>query len=416
MNTTQLIRPLPFYGSALNQNPYATYRRLLHEGEIHYVKFPSGVCGWLVTGYDAAIKTLSHPLIGKSHQLGNQRWRALASIMPEPQHTTLQSHLLHQDPPKHTALRALILDAFAPARIELLREQITHIAHRLSDSICTAGQCDLIADFAAQLPLLVLSQTIGLAEPHRAQFKPLWCKAVQPVGPNDPGRQAYINLLQELQTYIDMIIAESRLGDTSRLIVRLIAAHDEEKISYNELTSVIFQLLVAGQEPMTNQIGNAMLALIQNPDQLSHLQRYPSKIEAALTELLRFDGAFALSTWRFFTQATPWLGAVVPAGDSVIVALNAANHDSKQFRCPHQLDFDRAPNKPLSFGYDHHYCPAAALARVELEISIQVILTRLPNIRLGCAPDELRWINAVLARGLVSLPVRYTATTNKATT
>lgn len=401
-------KPLSFYDPAFYQNPYASFQRLMEKGEIHYVKFPSGVCGWLVTGYDAAMKTLTHPNIGKNHKLGNAHWRSLASIMPEPQHTTLQSHLLHQDPPRHTALRALIMEAFSASRIDRFRERIALIAQRLLEPLQRVGECDLIADFASQLPLLVLSEVIGLSDKHRIQFKPVWCKVVQPVGPNDVGRAAYIGLLTELQSYIDTVIVESRGGDSDRLIVQLIAAYDGKKISRDELTSVLFQLLVAGQEPMTNQIGNAMLALLQHPEQLKQIREDSTRIDRAMTELLRYDGAFALSTWRFFTETTQWLGATVFAGDSVIVGLNAANHDSAQFGCPHKLDFAREPNKPLSFGYDHHYCPASALARLELEVSIQAILEYLPNIQLACTDRELRWINAVLARGLLALPVRYT--------
>ncbi len=176
---------------------------------------------------------------------------------------------------------------------------------------------------------------------------------------------------------------------------------------------MLFQLLVAGQEPMTNQIGNALLALLHHPEQLKQLQAKQLQkdsvyIDRAITELLRYDGAFAFSTWRFFPESTQWLGATVPAGDSVIVGLNAANHDSAQFSCPHQLNLTRKRNKPLSFGYGHHYCPATRLARLELEVSLQAILECLPNIQLACSSRDLRWINAVLARGLLALPVKYT--------
>ncbi|MEZ9422069.1 cytochrome P450 [Vibrio lentus] len=401
-------KPISLYNPAFHQNPYDSFQRLQEDGEIHYVKFPSGVCGWLVTGYDAAIKTLKHPKIGKNHKLGNAHWRSLAAIMPEPQHTQLQSHLLHQDPPRHTALRDLVMEAFSASRIERFRERVTLIAQRLLKPLQNAGECDLISDFASKLPLLVLSEVIGLSDKHRALFKPVWCKVVQPVGPNDKGRAEYIALLAELQSFIDSIIDESRGGDTERLIVRLVAAYDEKKISRDELTSMLFQLLVAGQEPVTNQIGNAILALLQHPEQLTQLREGSTRIDRAITELLRYDGAFEISTWRFFPETTEWLGETIPAGDPVIVGLNAANRDSAQFGCPHQLDFTRERNKPLSFGYDHHHCPASSLARLELEVSIQAILAYLPNIQLACSEKELCWVNAVLARGLLTLPVKYT--------
>lgn len=407
------IKPMPLYNSAFYQNPYESFQQLMQKGEIHRIKFSSGVCGWLVTGYDAAIKTLKHPKIRKNHKLGSAHWHTLASIMPEPQHTHLQSHLLHQDPPRHTALRAFILETFSATRIERFRERVSLIAERLLKPLQNVGECDLIADFAAKLPLRVLSEVIGLSDKHCSEFKPVWCKVVQPVGPNDGRRAAYIELLTELQSYIDTVIDESRGDDSDRLIVQLIKAYDGKKISRDELTSMLFQLLVAGQEPMTNQIGNALLALLHHPEQLKQLQAKQLQkdsvyIDRAITELLRYDGAFAFSTWRFFSESTQWLGATVPAGDSVIVGLNAANHDSAQFSCPHQLNLTRKRNKPLSFGYGHHYCPATRLARLELEVSLQSILECLPNIQLACSSRDLRWINAVLARGLLALPVKYT--------
>ena len=406
MKNTQ---PISYYSPAFYQNPYERFQQFIEKGEIHRVKFPSGVYGWLVTGYDAAIKTLKHPHIRKSHKIGNAQWSKLASVMPEPQHTRLQQHLLHQDPPRHTEMRSLIMEAFSPSRTEKFREKIEKIVYQLIEPLIGSGECDLIADFALPMPLLVLSEVIGLSEKHREQFKPEWCKAVQPLSPNHPGRAGYLNLLDELQSYIEDIIIESRGGDSDRLIVQLISARDNNKLSHDELTSILFQLLVAGQEPVTNQIGNAILALLEHPEQLEALKQDATNMDDGLTELLRYDGSFAFTTWRFFNQKTEWLGQTIPAGETIIVALNAANHDPAKFSCPHQLNFNRKRNKSLSFGYGNHFCPAMPLARLELEISIRAILQYLPNIQLACDIKELDWINAVLTRGLHALPVIYTS-------
>ena len=158
------IQSIPLFDDSFKQNPHAIYRRLVERSPIHYVLFPSGVYGWLVTGYDAAIQTLTHPDIGKNHALGNSRWRALASIMPEPQHSQLQAHLLHQDPPRHTVMRSLITPTFAASRIEGFRERITNHVNHLLDTICNIGHADLIKEFAAKLSWLVLTDVVGLPE------------------------------------------------------------------------------------------------------------------------------------------------------------------------------------------------------------------------------------------------------------
>ena len=408
MPTTKPKKPFPFYGAAFKRNPYPAYQQLMSEGQVHPVQFPSGVCGWLVTGYDAAIQVLSDPHIGKNHSLGNAKWRALASIMPEPQHTQLQVHLLHQDPPRHTLMRRLVSSAFSTSRIKGYRVRIECIVNDLIDSIHLLGQADLASSIAAQLPLRVLSEVIGLSDDHRQQFQPQWCKAVQPVGPNDPGRAAYIQLLVELHLYIGKVITESRHGDVDRLIVRLIAAHDSGELNHDELVSTLFQLLVAGQEPVTHQIGNSLLTLLRHPDVMEDMHAMPALFEHAVDELLRFDGAFEISTWRFYPTPTELFGASIPAGDPVIVALNAANHDTSRFTCPRQLQVSRAPNLHLSFGYGRHFCPAASLAKLEIEVTLRLVLQRLRNLRLAWPESELQWIPAVLARGLVSLPVIFT--------
>jgi cytochrome P450 len=399
----------PLFGDDFKRNPYPTYTRLIEEAPVHPVVFPSGVCGWLVTGYGAAVQFLSDRRVGKRHELGNSDWRARASIMPEPQHAQLQAHLLHQDPPEHTALRGMIATAFTPTSSERLVPVIEAIVDRLLDTICLLGQADLVASFTACLPLEVLGEAIGLAPSHRAQFQRQWCKAVQPVGPDEPGRAAYISLLCELKQYVDRVIIETRGGDESRLLVRLIEEHDRGNIRYDVLTSTIFQLLVAGQEPVSNQLALMLVTLLRHPEHMAHLRAQPELVSQAVEELMRFDGAFELTTWRFFSKPTAVHDVVIPAGDPVIVALNAANRDPARFACPHRLDFERKNATHLSFGYGRHFCPAASLTRLQLELSLKRVLERLPELRLACEEHELRWIPAVLARGVQALPVTFRA-------
>lgn len=131
----ELPDPIPLFGAEYKSDPYPLYRKMRAAGPVHRVTFPSGVGAWLVTGYQAAHSALNDPRLGKNHSLGNEDWRKLASIMPEPQHSQLQVHLLHQDPPKHTTMRKLVLDAFAPRRVESLRPRIQELADALIDEL-----------------------------------------------------------------------------------------------------------------------------------------------------------------------------------------------------------------------------------------------------------------------------------------
>lgn len=400
--------PVPLYGKNYKTDPYPLYDELRRECPVHRVRFPSGVDAWLVTGYDAAHAALNDRRLGKNHSRGNDKWRAKASIMPEPQHSQLQVHLLHQDPPKHTTMRQLVLAAFTPKRVEGLRPRFQAIADQLVDAFPQHGVLDVIGAFAAQFPFRVLAEVIGLPSHLADGFQRGWGKVVQPVGPADPGRPAYEARLHALQAYIADVVAEKVDNPGEDLLSSLVTARSEGTLSQEELDSMIFQLLVAGQEPVTNQISTALMTLFRHPAHLQRLHTEPDLLPRAVEELLRHDSAFELTTWRFFAEDSDLHGQRIPAGDSVIISLCAANRDPEQFADADELDFDRAPNPHLTFGHGIHFCPGAALARVELQVALGTLLTRLPGLRLAVPDDAIEWIPAVLARGVNRLPVSYT--------
>ncbi|MEU5208495.1 cytochrome P450 [Streptomyces sp. NPDC020742] len=399
--------PVELYGAEYTRDPYPLYAELRARGPVHRVRFPSGVCAWLVTGYEAAQQALTDPRLGKHHSRGNAAWRARASIMPEPQHSQLQVHLLHQDPPRHTEMRRLITDAFAPQRVAALRPRFQERADALLDALPEGGRVDLVEAFAAHFPFQVLADVIGLPEEFAARFDRDWGKVVQPVGPEDPGRPVYEARLRGLQRYIADLVAAKRRQPGDDLLSRLVAARDDGRLGPEELDSMVFQLLVAGQEPVTNQITTALVALLRHPERLAELAADPELLPRAVEELLRYDSAFELTTWRFFAEGSELHGTRIPAGDSVIVSLCAANRDPERFADADALDFDRSPNPHLAFGHGIHFCPGAALARIELQIALGTLLRRLPDLKPAAPDEELRWIPAVLARGVDRLPVDY---------
>ncbi|RZB16719.1 cytochrome P450 [Streptomyces sp. F001] len=413
--------PLPLYGKEYKTDPYPLYRKLREEGPVHRVNFPSGVNAWLVTGYEAAHSALNDDRLGKNHDLGNSAWRERAAIMPEPQHSQLQVHLLHQDPPKHTVMRKMVTEAFAPRHVERMRPRFEEIATELLDAALDtpdtgeAGEIDVVGAFAAHFPFRVLAEVIGLPEALAARFDRDWGKVVQPVGPTDPQRPVYEGRLRGLQGYIAEVTEDKRRNPGDDLLTKLVVACEEGAISKEERDSVVFQLLVAGQEPVTNQITTALVALLRHPAELQRLQDAVRDGETgeqgllarAVEELLRYDSAFELTTWRFFAEDADLFGTRIPAGDSVIVSLSAANRDPERFPDADTLDLDRTPNPHLAFGHGIHFCPGASLARIELQIALRALLTRLPGLRLAVADQDLEWIGAVLARGVNQLPVSY---------
>ncbi|MEU9851409.1 cytochrome P450 [Streptomyces sp. NPDC047985] len=399
--------PVPLMGCPYKADPYPLYERMREAGPVHRVLFPSGVQAWLVTGYEAAHCALNDDRLGKNHDRGNDRWRERASIMPEPQHSQLQVHLLHQDPPKHTRMRRFVTDAFTPRRVERLRPRFQELADALVDALPETGPADLVAGFAAHFPFQVLAEVIGLPAELADRFDRDWGKVVQPVGPTDPGRPRYEARLHGLQSYIADVVAYKRDHRDDDLLSRLVVARDRRELSQEEVDSMIFQLLVAGQEPVTNQITTALITLFRHPADLARLRDDPDLMPRAVDELLRYDSAFELTTWRFFDQDSDLQGREVPAGDSVIVSLCAANRDPRRFPAPDTLDLDRSPNPHLAFGHGIHFCPGAALARTELQIALGTLLARLPGLRLAGDDEDIEWIGAVLGRGAPHLPAAY---------
>nr|WP_279671597.1 cytochrome P450 [Flexivirga meconopsidis] len=149
------------------------------------------------------------------------------------------------------------------------------------------------------------------------------------------------------------------------------------------------------------------VALLQHPEALDALRADPGLLPSAVEELLRYDSAFELTTWRFLPSTSDLHGRTVTGGDSIIVSLCAANRDEREFDRADELVLDRNPNPHLAFGHGKHYCPGAALARIEFQVALEVLLCRLESLSLACDPAELEWTPAVLARGVDRLPVLF---------
>jgi cytochrome P450 len=221
----------------------------------------------------------------------------------------------------------------------------------------------------------------------------------------DQGIASAAAAADELCAYMERIIEARRREPRDDLISGLVAARDQgDRLDTNELLGTIALIMGAGHETTTNLIGNGMLALLRNPDQLDRLRREPERIGSAVEELLRFDSPVQLTS-RIPLRDLVVSGEPVGRGREVVVFLGSGNRDPEVFTDPDVLDIARDEARPLSFGHGAHFCLGASLARLEGQVAIAALVERLPNLKL--ASDELAWRPGIVLRGLRSLPLRF---------
>jgi cytochrome P450 len=315
--------------------------------------------------------------------------------------------MLTMDPPDHTRVRKLVNKAFTPRRIESLRHHIETIVDELLAPVMDAGQMDVIDALAAPLPAIVIAELLGVPPEDHRQFKTWASEIVATLGQPTIGarRAAAAPAIQKLFGYLSEIIADRRKEPRDDLISAMVQAQEEnDALTDTELLATSNLLLIAGHETTTNLIGNGLLALLREPDELERLRGDGSLLPTAIEELLRYDGPVQ-ATVRVATEDLEIDGNEIDAGSLVLVGIGAANHDPAVFNEPERLDIGRDPNPHLAFGFGAHFCLGAPLARLEGEIAFRVLLERFPNLALATEAPQYR-SNPVL-RGLVSLPVSF---------
>lgn len=326
--------------------------------------------------------------------------------LSNPAIANLARTMLLQNPPDHTRLRALVVKAFDARRVEAMRPRIRAIADTLVDDFVDRKEGDLRALFTHPLPVIVICELLGIPEADRAEFVKgtrISGRLIDP-SPMTPEelQQANRNTL-ESQAYFAELCEQRRRHPEDDLITALVHSETAEgRLSREELTSNIALLFAAGHETTVNLMGNALIALYRNPDQLHRLRRDLTLMPNAVEEFLRYDSSVQL-TGRQALEDADIAGMALPRGRSVIALLGAANRDPAVFDDPERLDITRQKIKPLSFGGGIHLCLGAQLARIEAAEALGALLERLPGLELT-AYEHPEWKPTITLRGATSLP------------
>ncbi|MER6082305.1 cytochrome P450 [Streptomyces sp. NPDC001833] len=382
----------------------ARYARLRELGPIHPAEFHLGLKGWVVVGYDLAREALTHPALLKDSTPATEALAAAGYVLNKPS-VGLGAQMMEADPPEHTRLRRLASAAFTPSRTAELAPRIEQIAHDLIDALPATGEVDLVEAFNARLPATVIAELLGIPEKHRADFRRWSGQALRVASPEHrPALAGLHGLLTDL-------VADKRRSPRDDLLSALVAVRDEEdgRLSEEELVGTALMLVVAGHESTVNLLGNAVLGLLQHPDQMEQLRERPELMPGAVEEFLRYDTSVERSTSRYAAEDLELAGVSIPRGSMVVVALGAAGRDAPQAADddPSVLDVTRPGARHLAFGHGIHYCLGAPLARLETTLALRILLARVPELELAVPADSLEWIGSGIVRGVLALPVRY---------
>ena len=389
-------------------NPYPIYHQLRAAAP---VLWDERAGGWTVTRHADVVAGL------RDARFSTGGFALDESMFPEelrpsigPAARALSHQMLFLDPPDHTRLRSLAAKAFTPRVVEAMRSRIENIVNEILDAALAKGGMDAIAEFAYPLPAIVIAEILGVPPEDRDKFTEWTGSFGTLLGATNLTPEIIIQSLQGVSEFIEyfrQIIQQHRAHPKNDLMQEMIAAEEQgDRLSEEELLANCVLLLAAGHGTTTHLLGNGLLALMRNPEQLQILRNNPSIISNAVNELLRYDSPVQLTSRRA-TADLELGGKQVSAGQEVFFVLGAANRDPEQFSNPDQLDLRRQKNPLLSFGHGIHFCLGAPLARLEGEIAFSTFMRRIPSFHLD-EPVTLQWSQSLVFRGLGSLPIVFT--------
>ncbi|MFD7451114.1 cytochrome P450 [Kitasatospora sp. NPDC059827] len=312
-----------------------------------------------------------------------------------------QPVFIRMDDPEHARLRRMLTGEFMIKKVEALRPEVQRIADELLDKM-TEGRtgADLVREFALPLPSLVICLLLGVPYQDHEFFQE--CSRV---------------LLRRDSSVEDVIAAQARLTDYLEELTDTKHTHPDDgilsrlvergELNTAEIGAMGRLLLVAGHETTANMTALSVLALLRHPAQLEHLRRHPEAVPGAVEELLRYLTIVHSGLTRVATEDVELGGVRIRAGEGVVCMISTANRDTAQFADGDSLDLTRDARRHLAFGFGVHQCLGQPLARLELQIALDTLLRRLPELRLATAFEDVRFRGEMLIYGVHELLIAW---------
>ncbi len=395
---------------AFVQNPYAVYETWYRD---HPTFWWQEYGHWCFAGYDDVQALFRDRRFGREIlHVATREELGLAEI---PEHLerfyAFEAHsLLEREPPAHTRLRRLVNRAFVSRQVEQLRPRIEALAHQLIDDFADKGEVDLLAEFATPIPVIIIAELLGVPVEMSDQLLD-WSHKMVAMYQHNRDRaieDAAVKATEEFAAFIETYVEKRRLEPRDDLISTLIAAEEDgEHLSMDELVTTCMLLLNAGHEATVHALGNGVKSLLEYTESTGvsapGLFKDHKSTAQVVEEFLRFDAPLHMFT-RYALEDCEFGGARLKKGDVVGLLLGAANRDPAKFEQANRFWPERTDGGLTTFGGGIHFCVGAPLARLELQVAMQVLFERLPSLQLAEAP---KYSNRYHFHGLERLLVRW---------
>ena len=393
------LSEIDFYNpdTFLERVPFETFKQLRKEDPVHWNPQTEGTGFWVVTRYDDVVATSTdHKAFASGHGVFIDESVGGSELM-----------MVNMDAPKHTGLRNLVSQGFSPKMIRRMEPHVRDIATKIIDEIAAKGECDFVTEVAAELPLQVIAELIGIPQEDRHRIFQ-WSNQMIAVGDPEyaPTMDVATKAAAEIFAYANELTAERRENPKDDLISVLLEAEvDGEKLEDLEFNFFFLLLVVAGNETTRNLISGGMQALSEHPDQRQRLIDDPSLMPTAVEEMLRYVSPLMYFR-RTATSDTEIHGQPIKEGDKVTLWYGSANRDEDAFPNPDVFDVGRTPNAHVALGAGGpHFCLGPSLARLEAKLMFEELLRRLPDIELNGPVSRLR---SYFINGIKHMPVKFT--------
>lgn len=394
--------------AAFYQDPYAFYAAL-HLGTPTFLWEDYG--HWCFTGFREVNALLRDKRFGR--EILHVMTREQLGWPPPKPHTaafdlTEKYSLLTLEPPAHTRLRTLVNRAFVSRNVAALRPRIERLANEIVDALEPQGHAELIKNFAAPIPAIVIAEMIGLPADMAPQLVNWSNRMVQMYmyGVTHQTELDADKASQDFMDYLRGIIAERRRAPKEDLLTHMLTADplDGQKLTEDEVVSTAILLLNAGHEATVHTTGNAVKTILESGLAPETLFSSPEQTEATVEECLRFDAPLHMFTRYALEDVALEGGPNLRKGEVIGLMLGAANRDPTRFRDADVFDPFRTDGQNVSFGAGIHFCIGAPLARIELQVALSTLFRRLPGLRLEGRP---RYNNVYHFHGLERLDVSW---------